>query len=141
MVWKERLGTIKLDFCRDFSGIILIRMQMIPRQRICSKRSRSRTTYCPILKKGVSMMQLVLRCKIFFLPSEAAKLSVNFMSFQPLLTYFIPLLVADCIDFVKQAVESENQELELDLSSLGTVNTMFAALFRSLIPPLRFFSS
>lgn len=29
-----------------------------------------------------------------------------------------------------QAVESESQELELDLSSLGTVNTMFAAIFR-----------
>jgi hypothetical protein len=29
-----------------------------------------------------------------------------------------------------QAVESESQELELDLSSLGAVNTMFAALFR-----------
>lgn len=33
--------------------------------------------------------------------------------------------------FFKQAVESESQDLELDLSSLGTVNTMFAALFRS----------
>lgn len=32
---------------------------------------------------------------------------------------------------LKQAVESESQDLELDLSSLGTVNTMFAALFRS----------
>lgn len=32
--------------------------------------------------------------------------------------------------FVTQAVESESQELELDLSSLGAVNTMFAALFR-----------
>lgn len=29
-----------------------------------------------------------------------------------------------------QAIESESQELELDLSSLGAVNTMFAALFR-----------
>ncbi|KAJ6890059.1 hypothetical protein NC651_023749 [Populus alba x Populus x berolinensis] len=29
-----------------------------------------------------------------------------------------------------EAVESESQELELDLSSLGAVNTMFAALFR-----------
>lgn len=35
-------------------------------------------------------------CKIFFFPSDAAKLSVNLMSFWPLLTYFIPLLVADC---------------------------------------------
>ncbi|KAH0729496.1 hypothetical protein KY289_000684 [Solanum tuberosum] len=32
----------------------------------------------------------------------------------------------------KQAVESESQDLELDLSSLGTVNTMFAALFSKL---------
>ena len=31
---------------------------------------------------------------------------------------------------VYQAVEAESQELELDLSSLGAVNTMFAALFR-----------
>ncbi|KAL0336209.1 UNVERIFIED_CONTAM: Chaperone protein dnaJ 16 [Sesamum radiatum] len=29
-----------------------------------------------------------------------------------------------------EGVESESQELELDLSSLGTVNTMFAAIFR-----------
>ena len=29
-----------------------------------------------------------------------------------------------------QAVEAEGQELELDLSNLGAVNTMFAALFR-----------
>lgn len=29
-----------------------------------------------------------------------------------------------------QAIELESQELELDLSSLGAVNTMFAALFR-----------
>ncbi|KMZ69052.1 Chaperone protein dnaJ 16 [Zostera marina] len=31
-----------------------------------------------------------------------------------------------------EAVESENQELELDLSNLGTFNTMFAALFSKL---------
>ncbi|KAH0764743.1 hypothetical protein KY285_000614 [Solanum tuberosum] len=31
-----------------------------------------------------------------------------------------------------EAVESESQDLELDLSSLGTVNTMFAALFSKL---------
>ncbi|CAI0379622.1 unnamed protein product [Linum tenue] len=30
-----------------------------------------------------------------------------------------------------EAVEAENQDLELDLSSLGAVNTMFAALFRN----------
>ena len=36
-----------------------------------------------------------------------------------------------------QAVESESQELELDLSSLGAVNTMFAAIFRS-IPTITF---
>jgi DnaJ-class molecular chaperone len=29
-----------------------------------------------------------------------------------------------------EAVEAESQELELDLSSLGAVNTVFAALFR-----------
>ncbi|KAF9592067.1 hypothetical protein IFM89_011817 [Coptis chinensis] len=31
-----------------------------------------------------------------------------------------------------EAIEAESQELELDLSSLGTVNTMFAALFSKL---------
>ncbi|CAO2829088.1 unnamed protein product [Amaranthus hypochondriacus] len=36
-----------------------------------------------------------------------------------------------------EAVESENQELELDLSSLGTVNTMFAALFSKLGVPIK----
>ncbi|XP_047321950.1 chaperone protein dnaJ 16-like [Impatiens glandulifera] len=35
------------------------------------------------------------------------------------------------------AVESENQELELDLSSLSTVNTMFAALFSKLGVPIK----
>lgn len=34
------------------------------------------------------------------------------------------------ITLVAQAIETESQELELDLSSLGAVNTMFAALFR-----------
>jgi hypothetical protein len=29
-----------------------------------------------------------------------------------------------------QAIEADSHELELDLSSLNTVNTMFAALFR-----------
>jgi hypothetical protein len=29
-----------------------------------------------------------------------------------------------------QAIEADSQELELDLSSLNTVNTVFAALFR-----------
>jgi len=29
-----------------------------------------------------------------------------------------------------QAIENDSQELELDLSSLNTVNTVFAALFR-----------
>ncbi|KAL2904179.1 Chaperone protein dnaJ 16 [Bienertia sinuspersici] len=36
-----------------------------------------------------------------------------------------------------EAVESEGQELELDLSSLGTVNTMFAALFSKLGVPIK----
>ncbi|CAN4124291.1 unnamed protein product [Withania somnifera] len=36
-----------------------------------------------------------------------------------------------------EAVESESQELELDLSSLGTVNTMFAALFSKLGVPIK----
>ncbi|KAJ9187604.1 hypothetical protein P3X46_003037 [Hevea brasiliensis] len=36
-----------------------------------------------------------------------------------------------------EAVESENQDLELDLSSLGTVNTMFAALFSKLGVPIK----
>ncbi|XP_044493373.1 chaperone protein dnaJ 16-like isoform X2 [Mangifera indica] len=36
-----------------------------------------------------------------------------------------------------EAVESENQELELDLSSLGAVNTMFAALFTKLGVPIK----
>lgn len=36
-----------------------------------------------------------------------------------------------------EAVESENQELELDLSSLGAVNTMFAALFSKLGVPIK----
>jgi hypothetical protein len=29
-----------------------------------------------------------------------------------------------------QAIDTDSQELELDLSSLNTVNTMFAAIFR-----------
>jgi hypothetical protein len=33
------------------------------------------------------------------------------------------------VQFV-QAIEADSQELELDLSSLNTVNTVFAALFR-----------
>ncbi|XP_074295958.1 chaperone protein dnaJ 16-like [Silene latifolia] len=36
-----------------------------------------------------------------------------------------------------EAVESESQELELDLSSLGTVNTVFAALFSKLGVPIK----
>ncbi|KAF3431336.1 hypothetical protein FNV43_RR26067 [Rhamnella rubrinervis] len=36
-----------------------------------------------------------------------------------------------------EAVETENQELELDLSSLGAVNTMFAALFSKLGVPIK----
>ncbi|KAJ8547806.1 hypothetical protein K7X08_021042 [Anisodus acutangulus] len=36
-----------------------------------------------------------------------------------------------------EAVESGSQELELDLSSLGTVNTMFAALFSKLGVPIK----
>ncbi|MBA0556652.1 hypothetical protein Golob_026733 [Gossypium lobatum] len=36
-----------------------------------------------------------------------------------------------------EAVEAENQELELDLSSLGAVNTMFAALFSKLGVPIK----
>lgn len=36
-----------------------------------------------------------------------------------------------------EAVESENQELELDLSSLGAMNTMFAALFSKLGVPIK----
>lgn len=36
-----------------------------------------------------------------------------------------------------EAIESESQELELDLSSLGTVNTMFAALFSKLGVPIK----
>ncbi|KAL8534050.1 hypothetical protein ACS0TY_010172 [Phlomoides rotata] len=36
-----------------------------------------------------------------------------------------------------EAVESESQELELDLSSLGTVNTMFAAIFSKLGVPIK----
>ncbi|KAJ4838613.1 Chaperone protein dnaJ 16 [Turnera subulata] len=36
-----------------------------------------------------------------------------------------------------EAVESESQDLELDLSSLGAVNTMFAALFSKLGVPIR----
>ncbi|CAM8878470.1 unnamed protein product [Rhodiola kirilowii] len=36
-----------------------------------------------------------------------------------------------------EAVESENQEMELDLSSLGAVNTMFAALFSKLGVPIK----
>ncbi|KAL0385609.1 UNVERIFIED_CONTAM: Chaperone protein dnaJ 16 [Sesamum radiatum] len=36
-----------------------------------------------------------------------------------------------------EGVESENQELELDLSSLGTVNTMFAAIFSKLGVPIK----
>ncbi|KAK4481871.1 hypothetical protein RD792_012782 [Penstemon davidsonii] len=36
-----------------------------------------------------------------------------------------------------EAVEAENQDLELDLSSLGTVNTMFAAIFSKLGVPIK----
>lgn len=36
-----------------------------------------------------------------------------------------------------EAVETEGQELELDLSSLGTVNTMFAAIFSKLGVPIK----
>lgn len=36
-----------------------------------------------------------------------------------------------------EAVESEGQDLELDLSSLGAVNTMFAALFSKLGVPIK----
>ncbi|KAK9119610.1 hypothetical protein Scep_017703 [Stephania cephalantha] len=36
-----------------------------------------------------------------------------------------------------EAIESESQELELDLSSLGAVNTMFAALFSKLGVPIK----
>lgn len=36
-----------------------------------------------------------------------------------------------------EAVESDSQELELDLSSLGAVNTMFAALFSKLGVPIK----
>ncbi|KAL8137744.1 hypothetical protein V2J09_003745 [Rumex salicifolius] len=36
-----------------------------------------------------------------------------------------------------EAVETENQDLELDLSSLGAVNTMFAALFSKLGVPIK----
>ncbi|KAL9271174.1 Chaperone protein dnaJ 16-like protein [Drosera capensis] len=36
-----------------------------------------------------------------------------------------------------QAVESESQELELDLSNLGAVNTMFAAIFSKLGVPIK----
>ncbi|MQM07611.1 hypothetical protein Taro_040451 [Colocasia esculenta] len=36
-----------------------------------------------------------------------------------------------------EAIELENQELELDLSSLGAVNTMFAALFSKLGVPIK----
>ncbi|KAI9125169.1 hypothetical protein K1719_003785 [Acacia pycnantha] len=36
-----------------------------------------------------------------------------------------------------EAVESDGQELELDLSSLGAVNTMFAALFSKLGVPIK----
>ncbi|KAL0421284.1 UNVERIFIED_CONTAM: Chaperone protein dnaJ 16 [Sesamum latifolium] len=36
-----------------------------------------------------------------------------------------------------EGVESESQELELDLSSLGTVNTMFAAIFSKLGVPIK----
>ncbi|KAJ6801343.1 chaperone protein dnaJ 16-like [Iris pallida] len=36
-----------------------------------------------------------------------------------------------------EAIELESQELELDLSSLGTVNTMFAALFSKLGVPIK----
>ncbi|MBA0682612.1 hypothetical protein Goari_024313 [Gossypium aridum] len=42
----------------------------------------------------------------------------------------------DVLSF-RQAVEAENQELELDLSSLGAVNTMFAALFSKLGVPIK----
>ncbi|KAL7133010.1 hypothetical protein ABFS83_12G112600 [Erythranthe nasuta] len=36
-----------------------------------------------------------------------------------------------------EAVESESQDLELDLSSLGTVNTVFAAIFSKLGVPIK----
>ncbi|CAN7059811.1 unnamed protein product, partial [Brassica oleracea var. botrytis] len=39
------------------------------------------------------------------------------------------------------AIEAEGQELELDLSSLGAVNTVFAALFSKLGVPMKIFVS
>ncbi|GJX37955.1 chaperone protein DnaJ 16-like protein [Tanacetum coccineum] len=36
-----------------------------------------------------------------------------------------------------EAVASENQDLELDLSSLGAMNTMFAAIFSKLGVPIK----
>ncbi|KAH6784187.1 ARG1-like 1 [Perilla frutescens var. hirtella] len=36
-----------------------------------------------------------------------------------------------------EVAESESQDLELDLSSLGTVNTMFAAIFSKLGVPIK----
>ncbi|CDY71746.1 BnaCnng74240D, partial [Brassica napus] len=44
----------------------------------------------------------------------------------------------DTVDF---AIEAEGQELELDLSSLGAVNTVFAALFSKLGVPMKIFVS
>jgi hypothetical protein len=40
------------------------------------------------------------------------------------------------VQFV-QAIEADSQELELDLSSLNTVNTVFAALFSKLGVPIK----
>jgi len=34
------------------------------------------------------------------------------------------------LHFFYQALENEGMDMEIDLSNLGTVNTMFAALFR-----------
>ncbi|RZC93159.1 hypothetical protein C5167_029136 [Papaver somniferum] len=50
---------------------------------------------------------------------------------------FDDIRVLDLYRGFVRAVESESQELEVDLSSLGAVNTMFAALFSKLGVPIK----
>lgn len=53
---------------------------------------------------------------------------LNFNKIYKLLFHFDTIII-----IIIQAVEAENQDLELDLSSLGAMNTMFAAIFRSFL--------
>ncbi|KAJ4756890.1 Chaperone protein DnaJ [Rhynchospora pubera] len=63
-----------------------------------------------------------------------------FYSFKSSLVHFkIQMLLLNCflLAISIKAIDGDNQELELDLSSLNTVNTVFAALFSKLGVPIK----